>query len=165
MWLLCKVAPARTFSNPCHMSGERSPKPTTTRPPRGETSILSWLVALWYGVRRLFEAFPRLFGAFSFSFSQGFMASGFFIPPWRSLRRSGSVPPPKRVTRPTPGQRGQHAGVNGAWCERERARVKSVRMRMGVCVCTWGNACECGRAWWGDACRAVFRMAAWLVTW
>eukprot|EP00966_Prymnesium_polylepis_P246021 5690656-Prymnesium_polylepis.1 len=25
------------------------------------------------------------------------MASGFFIPPWRSLRRSGPVPPPKRV--------------------------------------------------------------------
>eukprot|EP00966_Prymnesium_polylepis_P007124 164390-Prymnesium_polylepis.2 len=25
------------------------------------------------------------------------MASGFFIPPWRSLRRIGSVPPPKRV--------------------------------------------------------------------
>eukprot|EP00966_Prymnesium_polylepis_P311787 7204458-Prymnesium_polylepis.1 len=40
------------------------------------------------------------------------MASGFFIPPWRSLRRSGSDPPPKRVyskqrARPTHGQQ-QH---------------------------------------------------------
>ena len=62
------------------------------------------------------------------------------------------------------GKGGVH-GVNGVWCERERERVKSVCMRMGECVCTWGNACECGRAWWGDACRAVFGMAMWLGTW
>eukprot|EP00966_Prymnesium_polylepis_P062374 1447402-Prymnesium_polylepis.1 len=36
------------------------------------------------------------------------MTSGFFIPPWRSLRRrrSGSVPPPKRVYQYSKG--GQH---------------------------------------------------------
>ena len=57
------------------MSGERSPKPATTRPPRGETSRL---VVLWYGVRRLFEAFHA--GALGFlSFFFFFFAfQGFF---------------------------------------------------------------------------------------
>eukprot|EP00966_Prymnesium_polylepis_P013480 311095-Prymnesium_polylepis.1 len=31
-----------------------------------------------------------------------------------------------------------------------------------VAWCTWGDACECGRPWWGDVCRAVFSMTTWL---
>eukprot|EP00966_Prymnesium_polylepis_P146045 3373224-Prymnesium_polylepis.1 len=42
--------------NPCHMSGERSPKPTTSPPGRGETGVLSWPVVLCCGFPRLFEA-------------------------------------------------------------------------------------------------------------
>eukprot|EP00966_Prymnesium_polylepis_P092895 2150237-Prymnesium_polylepis.1 len=79
------------------MSGERSPKPTTTRPPRGGKRVHVSCLGLWClgrvlgfrGVSRLFTGGAgrrRLFG--------GALDS----PSKRGTSRYGSGPSPKRVT-------------------------------------------------------------------
>eukprot|EP00966_Prymnesium_polylepis_P177125 4102371-Prymnesium_polylepis.1 len=78
------------------MSGERSPKPATTRPPQGGDQYLVLACgALEFGMG--FGGFSKLFLGFLGLFL--FLCLGF----WLSypsvevpLRRSGSVPPPKR---------------------------------------------------------------------
>ena len=184
-WCLCGSCvrwPADLLEPLPHVRGEVPQTDHHPPPQRGETGILSWLVVLRYGVsrlftggagrRRLFRAF-LLFSGFLYAFDS--LAGAFDSPSKRGTSRYGSDPPPKRVcvmcvaregsVRTSAWGRGGVRGVNGVWCGRERERVKSVCMRMGECVCTWGNACECGRAWWGDACRAVFSMATWLGSW
>jgi len=100
VWLVCKVAggPSRT---PATCQGERSPKPTTTRPPRGETSrlVVLWygVLVLWYVVRRLFEAFPG--GAVALGFLGAFCFCLFLLLRiFMAFFSSVEVPPPKRVS-------------------------------------------------------------------
>ena len=137
-WCLCGSCvrwPADLLEPLPHVRGE-VPQTGHHPPPQGgdEYLVLACGALVWGSAA--FRSFSSAFGGFFFFFFSGFYGFWLFYP-------SVEVPPPERVSSSaeagnTGGERadigvgeGGVRGVNGAWCERERERVKSVCMRVG----------------------------------